>query len=266
MQISLFQMQPISGDVELNLQKIERASRVAAEIGAELLVTPELAVTGYALGKDFTSVAEARNGPAVRRLQVMADEQGLAIAAGFAEKEDDGVVYNSAVVVRPRETPVFYRKCHLYGPVEKAAFAPGGEAPATFKVGGLRAGMLICYDVEFPEMVRGLALAGAELVIVPTALPAGKSARHVAQLVVPSRAMENQVFIAYADLCGQEAGLTYEGRSVIVAPDGEALARAGHDETILFASIDPGAYEACHKENPYLTDRRPELYGALVQR
>lgn len=264
MQISLFQMQPISAEVELNLQKIERASRVAAEMGADLLVAPELAVTGYALGTDFSAVAEPRDGAVVRRLQKMADQQGLAIAAGFAEKADD-VVYNSAVVARPKDSPVFYRKCHLYGPVEKAAFAPGGEPPAVFSIGGLKAGLLICYDVEFPEMVRGLALQGADLVIVPTALPAGKSARHVAQLVVPSRAMENQVFIAYSDLCGAEGELSYEGRSVIVAPDGEGLARAGHDETLLFASVDKGAYETCRKENPYLTDRRPELYGALVR-
>lgn len=264
MQISLFQMQPISAEVELNLQKIERASRVAAEMGADLLVAPELALTGYALGKDFSAVAEPRDGASIGRLQEMAEQQGLAIVAGFAEQAD-GVVYNSAVIVRPNDTAVFYRKCHLYGSVEKAAFAPGGEAPGVFSIGGLKAGMLICYDVEFPEMVRGLALQGADLVIVPTALPAGKSARHVAQMVVPSRAMENQVFIAYSDLCGTEGKLSYEGRSVVVAPDGEGLARAGHDETLLFASIDTAAYEACRKENPYLTDRRPELYGALVR-
>lgn len=264
MQISLFQMQPISADPELNLQKIDRASRVAADMGMNLLVAPELAVTGYALGAGFAAVAERRDGASINRLQEICEKQGLAIAAGFAEAAD-GVIYNSAVVVRPNDGPVFYRKCHLYGPMEKEVFAPGNEAPAVFDIGGLKAGMLICYDVEFPEMVRGLALQGADLVIVPTALPAGKSARNVAQLVVPSRAIENQIFIAYSDLCGSEGSLTYEGRSVIVAPDGEGLARAGHDETLLFANVDPSAYEASRKENPYLADRRPELYRALVR-
>ena len=137
---------------------------------------------------------------------------------------------------------------------------PGAEAPHVFDLNGIKTGMLICYDVEFPENVRTLALAGAELILVPTALPEGIISRRVADTVVPTRAFENGVFLVYADLCGAENGLSYGGRSVILAPDGDELARAGMRETLLVAEIDPTAYDDAKAQNPYLIDRRPGLY------
>lgn len=120
--------------------------------------------------------------------------------------------------------------------------------------------MVICYDVEFPEYVRTAALAGAELLLVPTALPAGDISRRVSEHVVPTRAFENGIFVAYADLCGKEADLEYCGRSVIVGPDGDEIARAGSGETLMIADIDPSAYDECRRQNPYLAERRTELY------
>lgn len=259
MLIAALQMEPTPTDFAANHAKIERAARAAVEMGASLLVTPELSLSGYALGKRFSEIAEPVDGAAVSRLRALSQELGLAIVAGFPERDGERV-YNSAVLVKPDGSQHVYRKCHLYGPAEKAVFAVSDAVPAVMTVGNLRVGLLICYDVEFPEMVRGLALAGAKLIIVPTALPAGPASRHVSNLVVPARAMENQLFIVYADMCGQENGLGYEGRSVIAAPDGEYLARAGQDETLLFARINPGAYAVTDAETPYLTDRRPELY------
>lgn len=259
MLIAALQMEPTPGDYEANLAKIERAARAAAEMGARLLVTPELSLSGYALGKRFATLAEPADGPAVSRLRALAEALGLAIVAGFPERDGERV-FNSAVLAKPDGTYHVYRKCHLYGPAEKAAFAVSDALPTVMTVDTLKVAMLICYDVEFPEMVRGLALSGAKLILVPTALPAGPASRHVSNLLVPTRAMENQLFIVYADLCGQENGLEYEGRSVIAAPDGEYLARAGQDETLLFARIHPGAYAVTDAETPYLADRRAELY------
>ncbi len=137
---------------------------------------------------------------------------------------------------------------------------PGSEPPHVFDLNGIKTGMLICYDVEFPENVRTLALAGAELILVPTALPEGIISRRVADTVVPTRAFENGVFVVYADLCGTENDLSYGGRSVILGPDGDELARAGMRETLLVAEVDPADYDDARSQNPYLIDRRPGLY------
>lgn len=259
MLISLYQMQPLSGDVPGNIGKIAQAAMAAAEMGAELLVTPELCTSGYAQGAAFEELAEGRDGSIVGALTEIAADCGLAICAGFPER-DGNRVFNSAVLVRPDGSKEFYRKSHLYGDAERAAFSPGDEPPHVFEIGGIKAGMLICYDVEFPENVRTLALAGAELVIVPTALPQGNISRRIADTVVPARALENGVFLVYADLCGVENDLSYGGRSVILAPDGDELARAGMRETLLVAEVDTSAYADAKAQNPYFTDRRPALY------
>jgi 5-aminopentanamidase len=259
MLISLYQMQPLSGDVPGNIGKIAQAAIAAAEMGAELLVTPELGTSGYALGTEFEELAEARDGSIIGALTEIAADCGLAICAGFPER-DGSQVFNSSVLVRADGSTEFYRKSHLYGEAERTAFVPGAEAPHVFDLNGIKTGMLICYDVEFPENVRTLALAGAELILVPTALPEGIISRRVADTVVPTRAFENGVFLVYADLCGAENGLSYGGRSVILAPDGDELARAGMRETLLVAEIDPTAYDDAKAQNPYLIDRRPGLY------
>jgi predicted amidohydrolase len=259
MLISLYQMQPLSGDVPGNIGKIAQAAMAAAEMGAELLVTPELGTSGYALGAAFETVAEGRDGSIIGALTEIAADCGLAICAGFPEREGNQV-FNSSVLVRPDGTMEFYRKSHLYGDGERAAFVPGSQPPHIFDLNGIKTGMLICYDVEFPENVRTLALAGAELVLVPTALPQGIISRRIADTVVPTRAFENSVFLVYADLCGEENGLSYGGRSVILAPDGDELARAGMRETLLVAEIDTKAYDDAKAQNPYLIDRRPGLY------
>ncbi|MFG1462802.1 carbon-nitrogen hydrolase family protein [Xanthobacter sp. DSM 24535] len=261
MLIAILQMTPAPADIEANLACIERAATAAAAFGCDLLVTPEMGVTGYNIDADIARLASPSDGPLVARLGEIAQRAGMCLVAGFPERAGDAV-YNSLVLVRPAGGAVIYRKCHLYGPDEKAAFTASSRVSEIVDIAGLKVGFLICYDVEFPEMVQALALAGADLVVVPTALAATPSCRRIALSVVPARAMENHVFIAYADLCGSERGLTYQGCSVIAAPDGEDLARAGEGEALLMARIDPRAYDAARAENPYSEDRRPTLYAA----
>lgn len=263
MMIALLQMQPHPAAVELNLARISTAAHAAKSLGAGLLVTPELSLTGYAIGEDIARLAEPRDGPLVTRLVQLARNTGLEIVAGFPER-DAGDVYNTAVLAGSHGVE-FYRKCHLFGPVESALFKASAVAPRLIDVAGMRAGLMICYDIEFPEMVRSLALAGAELIIVPTALPASAGQQRVSEVLVPGRALENHVFIAYAGLCGTERGMRYQGGSVIVGPDGIDLARAGNREALLIVDIDPAARSAAHRENPYLDDRRPEIYGSCFR-
>lgn len=258
--IAVLQMQPVPALPAENFARIRSAALAARAAGASLLVTPELSLTGYAIGEDLARLAEPADGPLLQRLRALAVETELDIVAGFPER-DGPVVYNSAALVQA-EGVTICRKCHLYGAAERRWFTPSPRPPPLVTVGALTAALMICYDVEFPELARRHALAGAELLIVPTALPDSPGQARVSDVLVPARALENHLFIAYAGLCGQERGLRYAGRSVIVGPDGIDLARAGGGETLLITRIDPAARAAAHDENPYFADRRSDLYAS----
>jgi predicted amidohydrolase len=256
MKIAALQMQAVAGDIGANLARIARAADDAANQGASLLIAPELALTGYGAGKDILDLAESTEGPQISRLRAIAAETGLTIVAGFAERADD-VVWNSAACVEPSGGLSVYRKSHLYGDYEKHLFRPGAPLASTFEHAGLKCGMLICYDVEFPENVRRLAHAGVKLVIVPTALPDGWSGQFIAEHVIRTRAFENQVFVAYINHCGSDDLFTYAGRSQVAAPDGSLLALADAEgEALLIADINVDAYAESYAANTYLRDLR----------
>lgn len=247
---------------------LSRLLRIAAEAkagGAKLLVLPEMFLTGYALGKEEVArLAEPLDGPSVTEARRVAAEIGIALVFGMPERAG-GKIFNAAVAIDADGSLLAgYRKTHLFGEVDREQFSSGDAEAEVFEVGGLRAGLLICYDVEFPEAVRALALAGADLVIVPTALMAPFDV--VAKTLVLARAYENQLFIAYADRCGREADFDYCGLSCVVGPDGVDRARAGRGEELIFADIDREALARSRKLNPYLKDRRSELYSRLTAR
>lgn len=260
MRLAVLQMRPSPADLEANFAAVARAARAAAAAGAAALVAPEMALTGYAVWDSVAHLAEPRDGPAVTRLCALARREGIAVAAGFPERDGDAV-FNAVAVAFPDGAPTqVYRKCHLFGPHERACFAAGSAFSPLFDLGGLRTGLLVCYDVEFPEAVRALALAGAELLLVPTALPLSGPNDRVSRALVPARALENGLAIAYAGLCGDENGLAYQGGSALVDAAGEDLARAGRAPALLIADIPPRGAGATAPD-PYLADRRPELYA-----
>ncbi|EYR77376.1 carbon-nitrogen hydrolase family protein [Shinella sp. 838] len=255
MRIAALQMHAIAGDGEANIERIAAAAADAAAGGARLLVVPELAVPGYGAGEAaFGRLASPATGDVATRLGAIARDNALAIVAGFAE-QDGTHVYNSALFTDGIGTNAVYRKSHLYGDYERAAFRTAAPASVMVELGGIRLGMLICYDVEFPENVRRLALAGADLVLVPTALPKGSSGTFIANHMIQVRAFENQVFVAYINHCGADDHFTYAGLSRIAAPDGKLLAEApAEGETLLFAEIRPEDYAKSRAENTYLID------------
>ena len=255
MRIAALQMHAIAGDDEANIERIAAAAADSAAGGAKLLVLPELAVTGYGVGEAaFGRLASPATGDVAARLGAIARDNALAIVAGFAEREGTHV-YNSALFTDGIDTNAIYRKSHLYGDYERAAFRAAAPASVMVEIGGIRLGMLICYDVEFPENVRRLALAGADLVLVPTALPKGSSGTFIANHMIQVRAFENQAFVAYINHCGADDRFTYAGLSRIAAPDGKLLAEApAEGETLLFAEIRPEDYAKSRAENTYLVD------------
>ena len=254
MRIAVQQMVAVAGDVAANLDRIAAAAEEAAAGAADLLIAPELAVTGYGAGEAIRDLAEPAEGPQVRRLQALSRAHGIAIVAGFAER-DGGRIFNSLALVEGEAAPAVYRKTHLYGDYERALFTPGAVQPVLREFQALTLGFLICYDVEFPENVRRLAKAGAELVLVPTALPQGPFAAFIATQVVPVRAFENQVFVVYANHGGRDANFAYAGLSRAVGPDGQCLAASTDDKpALLFADIEPAAFAESRRANTYLAD------------
>lgn len=260
MRLALLQAAGTPGDVEANLAAVAGAADAAAGAGAALLITPECFATGYAIGAErIHALAEPLDGPLARRLGALARRAGVALLAGLPVRAGDAV-YNTAVLWdRAGEQLASCRKTHLYGDVDALAFAPGDELVVA-ELDGVRVGLLVCFDVEFPEAVRALARRGAQLVAVPTSLMAPYDA--VTRTLVPARAAENQVFVAYANRVGSEGDLVYVGQSCVVGPDGADVARAGREEeTVLVADVDLGAVARARAGFSYLEGLRPELYG-----
>lgn len=229
----------------------------AAKAGAHLAHLPELTLPGYGAGAQALR-AQAKLTPGVlEQLSKAVDRTGVALALGMPHLEGDALT-NVAAVLRPGHAPIVYTKRFLFGDYEREAFSRGTIPSPIFEIGGLRAGILVCYDVEFPENVRQLALAGADLVIVPTALPAIAGSPFIAQNVIPTRAFENSVFLSYADWCGADSAFQYQGLSVVAAPDGSLLAQAEPSSggVMLLADIDLHAFEEVRGNNNYLSEIR----------
>ncbi|MFI1101567.1 carbon-nitrogen hydrolase family protein [Streptomyces melanogenes] len=259
---ALLQSSGRPGDVGANLKVLDEAAGRAAATGAGLLVTAEMFLTGYAIGDDVPRLAEAADGPGAQAVAEIAVRHGLAVLYGYPERDGE-TVYNSAQLVDADGRRLAnYRKTHLFGCFEQEWFTPGDQQVVQAELNGLRLGMMICYDVEFPENVRAHALAGTDLLLVPTAQM--HPFQFVAESVVPVRAFENQMYIAYVNRTGPEGEFEFVGLSCLAGPDGTARARAGREAELVVGDADPEFLAASRANNPYLRDRRPGLYTSLV--
>lgn len=263
MRIAMFQGAGIPADVDANLEVVRRQAFVAAERDADLIIFPELFLSGYNIGDKVRELAQEADGPAGQQAAEIARRAGIAILYGYPERLD-GNVYNSARLIDRNGNPrTNYRKTHLYGRYEKSSFKPG-DSLIIANLDNLNIGILICYDVEFPEAVRALVSAGANLIAVPTALM--QEYCRVAEKVVPTRAYESEIFVAYVNRCGVEGDTTYCGRSCLVGPDGRDIVRAGRSEELLTAAVGKQVIAEARETNPVLEDRRPELYARTVKK
>ncbi|MEU3017907.1 MULTISPECIES: carbon-nitrogen hydrolase family protein [unclassified Nocardiopsis] len=249
-----------SGDPASSLRRLRERARAAADRGAALLVTPEMSLTGYNIGDRLRELAEPADGPLFAEVSRIASDTGVAVVYGFPEL-DGGDVYNAVRLVDATGVSrALYRKTHLFGALDRDHFRAGDDLVVQADLDGHRIGLLVCYDVEFPETVRAHARAGTTLLVVPTALMAPTTS--VATLLVPARAMENQIHLAYANRCDAEGDLDYVGLSALVGPDGAELLRAGAAEALLVGEVHPADVAASRSELSYLGDRRTDLYPA----
>ena len=254
--VAAWQCQPGPRDVEGNLRRLDEICATAAARQVEVLVTPEMFASGYGLTPDqASSLAEDPGGPTETAVAQIARRHRLAIVYGHPQSAASGRPYNAATLVGPDGVVRGrHRKAHLFGDVDRALFSPSPERPTAFDFDGSRVGLLICYDVEFPEAVRRLAVDGARTVLVPTANMVGYEV--VQQLLVRARACENGCGLVYANYCGADDLFEYNGLSVICGPGGEVLAEAGAQGEELIVADLPG-----ESAGTYLADRRADLYG-----
>lgn len=258
MKIALLQSGGVSRDPVQNVCKIAQMAHDAVQQGARLLICPELFLSGYNIGDDMFALAEPQGGDHMLQVGQIAADNGIAILYGYPERVDSKLYNSACLLERDGRLIANYRKAHLYGDEENRLFAAGEDKQIIVELDGYRLGTMICYDVEFPEFVRSYALANVDIVAVPTALMQPQD--FIAEIMVPTRAIENQIFVAYVNRCGQEGDLIYCGKSCLVGPDGQALVRAGINEELLMAEIDREQYLKWNEWLPYLKDRRPELY------
>lgn len=265
MRIALYQCPPLPLDVGGNLQRLAQQASIAADQGADLLVFPEMFLTGYNIGADAAfALAEVRDGPSAQKVMAIAQTTGVAILYGYPERSNDGQIYNAVQLIDAQGVSVgHYRKTHLFGDLDNAMFAASGDDFQLIELNGWHLGLLICYDVEFPENTRRLALAGADLILVPTANM--KPYDFVADVTIRARAFENQCYVAYANYCGHEGEIEYCGLSSIAAPDGSRIAVAADDETLIIGTLNRRLMEESRAINRYFKDRRPELYAGLSE-
>jgi predicted amidohydrolase len=269
--IAACQIDPQLGEVDRNLERIERAVDDAARAGVQIAVLPEAAVTGYAFDSLDEAMPVARRAKAVAedRLASLAARHGMAVICGSLEPEHDEV-YNLAHIITADGRRFRYRKTHLpFLGIDRFA-TPGPDAPRVYELAGVRVGVLICYDLRFPEAARVLGLDGADIIALPTNWPVGVEFHP--ELFAPARAAENHTYLLACDRVGTERGTTFIGRSILVDYNGKRLATAGDvEEELLVGEIDPEAARATHvrlrpgeHEWDTIADRRPGLYERLL--
>jgi len=267
--VACCQLAPRIGDLAYNRTLTERAIRRAALQGAQVVVLPELVQSGYLFADRFEalSLAETVDGPTLQLWQALARELNLVIVGGFCERLPGDELANSAAMIDANGLRAVYRKAHLWD-AEKDIFTAGDAPPPVVETVHGRLGMLICYDLEFPEWVRLAALAGADLLCAPVNWPDGprpQTERPAEVLRVQANASVNRMFIAACDRYGHERGVGWVQGSVIVDADGYPLAGPAEQggEQMLLATLNLA--EARNKRisarNDLHKDRRPSLYG-----
>jgi 5-aminopentanamidase len=263
--VACAQLAPVVGDLAGNREQAREAVRAAVADGADLVVLPELCTSGYV----FESEQEARStalGPA----DVAAEwgDLGALVVGGFAELGEGGTLYNSAAVVAPGGKLLgVYRKTHLWDR-ESLFFEAGAEFPPVLETELGRIGVCVCYDLSFPEVPRGLALSGAELIAIPTNFPReeqpGPGGLPVELAVTIAAAHLSRVFVAVCDRAGSERGADWVGATAIVDERGHVLAGpVGEAVETVSAALDLARArdKAWNERNDVFGDRRPELYS-----
>jgi 5-aminopentanamidase len=266
--VACAQLAPVFGYVERNRALAANAVETAADAGADLVVLPELCTTGYSFADSSQAreLGEPAAGPTLAGWRELAGDRHVAIVGGFCELDREGRPRNSAAIVDPRGVQYVYRKTHLWDR-EQLIFLAGSAPPPAIDTTAGRVGLAICYDAFFPEVMRALSLAGADVIAVPMNSPVidpPTSPLAVELVLALAAANVNRVFVAQADRAGSEPGIEWAQASVICDPVGNMLAGPVRGAALLQATCDltVARDKSLGLRNDVFADRRPELYAA----
>jgi len=264
--VALAQISCKRGDKVENIRKIENNTKKAKQQGADLVIFPELSLTGYTLRDRLYELAETIPGHSTTVLEKLANKTGTYIIFGMPElsEKTQATIYNTAVLIGPQGFIGKYRKMYL--PThsvfeEKRYFRPGYQA-AAFETDLGKIGLIICYDIFFPEVSRLTRLQGAQVIICISASPTTR--RTFFETLTAARAIENTAFLVYVNLVGIEDGLQFWGGSRLVGPNGKVLAKAKYgEEDLVIGEINYGDIRPIETFVPVLKDIRPEIFSKL---
>jgi len=261
--VALASLQPHIADKKRNLALMERTLK---KTKADLYVFGEFFLTGDRCKDEYRDLAEPLTGPTLAAVQELACRHKCYIITGMAVKDDkvNGLIYNCAVLAHPSGTLDVYHKWFLptFGPFEEKIFFDQGEDLNVFPTAFGKIGMLVCYDVFFPELAKALALQGADFIVYISAAPSVN--RPFFETILPARAIENTVFVAYANLAGTQEDLVHFGGSQLYSPLGKCLVKAPYlKESVVTCTIDLADVEIARARRPVLRDIRPEIYHDL---
>lgn len=257
--LAVAQMASKTGDYETNLAKMDSFAAKAAGEGARLLLLPELCASGYRVDEDFPRLAQGLDGDVVKELVHIAKSRKLWLYTSIPESRGEGEKpYNTAVLVNGEGLVSHYRKVHLWG-METRYFAAGDAfVQADTPLG--KAGLLVCFDLSFPEAARANTLRGAELLLYSMAF-SPSSRLYAMHAFAQCRALENICPVAIANMVGMEKNSDFFGGSLIVAADGKVAAVCqGKEEGMVCAEASLPATLALRDSYPYFKARRPDLY------
>ena len=259
MKVSCLQMNMKLGCPEENFAHAELLICNAMKDNSDVLVLPETWNTGF-FSKENLAELSCKDGDEVKsHIGTLAKQYGVNIVAGSVSNVRDGKVFNTAMVFdRDGECIAEYDKTHLFTPMGEDDYFTGGDHLCSFTLDGVKCGIIICYDIRFPELTRSLALQGLDMLFVLSQWP--KERIFHLRTLTTARAIENQMFVVCCNSCGTAGKTVYGGNSAIIEPFGKTLALAGKNEEIISAICDMQILSDIRDSIPVFCNRRPELY------
>jgi len=260
--VAMYQCASVFGNKEANLKQMSKAAQEAASKGIQLLIFPELYLIGYTEfnQSEFSTLPEELNGPSLQIVQKIAQRNNISISYGFVEYDQGDLFDTDVLVDNNGEMILSYRKTHLWEE-ESYYLTPGKELGPVVELHGVKVGFLTCFDVWFPETTRVLSLQNADFIIIPTANGYPPNINIISNTIVPARAAENDVYVAYVNYAQTNGKFAWFGLSILSDPGGNIIVQGNSKDTQMLVGIVKGRSEP----NPIFKQRKPQLYGLVCQ-
>jgi len=260
--VAMYQCASVFGNKEANLKQMSKVAQEAASKGIQLLIFPELYLIGYTEfnQSEFATLPEPLNGPSLQIVQKIAQMNNISISYGFVEVDQGDLFDTDVLVDNNGEMILSYRKTHLWEE-ESYYLTPGKQLGPVVNLHGVKVGFLTCFDVWFPETTRVLSLQDADFIIIPTANGYPPNINIISNTIVPARAAENDVYVAYINYAQTNGMFAWYGLSTFADPGGNIIVQGNSEDTQMLVGLVKGRSQP----NPIFKQRKPQLYGMVCQ-